>query len=169
MREMLFRGKRIDNGERVDGESINTQYDMNGKKHIYVGVLFSSDRTPLMQNVEWHEVIPETVGQYTGLTDKNGKKIFEGDIVKTQKMYDRPYSKNRKSKRHIGVVKYQVRSGDKFYNVDNGKWDRHIDYGTEWIVKVEDYGKFTHGAWGDFWDCEVIGNIHDNPELIKEV
>ena len=155
MREILFRGKRADNGEFVYGD---LSQHKTGKKFIKCGSAIHS-----------FEVVSETVGQYTGLADKNGTKIFEGDIVKTQEMYDRPYSKNRKSKRHIGVVKYQVRSGNTFYNVDTGEWDRHADYGAEWIVKVEDYGNFVHGSWGDFWDCEVIGNIYDNPELLKEL
>ena len=101
------------------------------------------------------------------LKDKNGKKIFEGDIVKTQERYDRPYSKSRRSKRHIGTVEYRVRSGNRFYNYETGEYDRHVDYEAEWIVKVEDYGKFVHGSWGDFFDCEVIGNIFDNSELLE--
>lgn len=153
MREILFRGKRKDNGEWVFGFVTM----MWGQIHI---VDIGNENTAYL-------VIPETVGQYTGLIDKNGKEIFEGDIVKTQERYDRPYSKNRKSKRHIGVVEYQIHSGSGFHNSKTGKWDRYMEYAAEWIVKVQDYGKFTYGSWGDFWDCEVIGNIHDNPELLK--
>lgn len=103
---------------------------------------------------------------FTGIHDKNGKEIYKDDIVLTQKRYDRPYSKNRKSKRHIGIVEYVIRGGGGFYNSKTGKWDRREEYGAEWIVNVEDYGKFVHGSWGDFYDCEVIGNIYENPTLL---
>lgn len=92
---------------------------------------------------------------FSGIHDKNGKEIYKGDIVLTQERYDRPYSKTRKSKRHIGVVEYEVYGCRGFH-----------EYRAEWVVKVKDYGKFVHGSWGDFYDCEVIGNIYENPELL---
>lgn len=168
MREILFRGQRADNDEWVIGYYVQKQDPLLvGVTYHYILTQEKDNCGCLMSTVSWYKVIPETVGQYTGLSDRNSKKIFDGDIVKTQERYDRPYSKNRKSKRHVGVVEYQIRSGSGFYNSETGKWDRYMEYEAEWIVKVQDYGKFTHGSWGDFWDCEVIGNIHDNPELLE--
>ena len=121
MREILFRGKRIDNGEWVEGFLMK----------------ISSMPFILVQNpsgtVLWFEVDPKTVGQFTGLTDKNGKKIFEGDILKY----------NNK----IGYVNYS-KGCFSVHDIDSEN-NPAID-----IVMFE-------------YEVEVIGNIHDNPELLE--
>jgi uncharacterized phage protein (TIGR01671 family) len=101
---------------------------------------------------EHDEVIPETVGQYTGLTDKNGKRIFEGDIVKIlyTDWISQPLEDTRSLEEYLdsltkkGVVDFAPYVG---WYLKNGKYDLSIISGT-------------HGY------IEVIGNIHDNPELI---
>lgn len=88
MREILFRGKRLDNGEWVESGNINTQTDMYGKEHTYMGLYETSNFAPLQRTIYWVEVIPETVGEYVGFEDKTRKKIFEGDVIE---VYDRRY------------------------------------------------------------------------------
>ena len=136
MREILFRGKRLDDGEWVDGYLYITH---NGEHEISI----YNDEV----NIErWtHEVDPSTVGQYTGLKDKNGKRIFEGDILHIAKIAD-------------GIVVYYQPPLDYPVNVVV-KWDL-----CAWMrEKLFDDNRYI--TFPDAWchyECEVIGNIHDN-------
>lgn len=142
MREIIFRGKRTDNGEWVEGSLI--QFEPKSVilfKSKETDVAFIFDEAFPSHLVE--VVITETVGQYTGLTDKNGKKIFEGDIVKREfTLYHSEKKKTRETQ--IGVVTYS--------DIDCGFY----------LEKACNLRK----PWdGD--TLEIIGNIHDNPELLK--
>ena len=142
-------------------------WDKNHKKMIYITDFYWFEEEGVHNSKGDGHCTNYELMPFSGIHDKNGKEIYKGDIVLTQERYDRPYSKNQKSKRHIGVVEYEVRGGSGFYNSESGKWDNHREYGAEWVVKVKDYGKFIHGVWGDFYDCEVIGNIYETPELLN--
>lgn len=141
-REILFRGKSLDTGEWVEGylvkkidpiyNDIETYYILNQKRDKF-GVL-----EPL---VTWTKVNAETIGQFTGLTDMNGVKIFEGDILKGQ--LDGEYPED------LTIVKVL--------------W-RH----TGWSIKQEGFDCEPLEK-SDGYLFEVVGNIHDNPEMLEEI
>lgn len=125
MREIKFRGKRLDNGEWLYGSLVI----LNGRYFIF-------------DDANRHEVDPTTVGEFTGLKDKNGKEIYEGDVIRS------PLSEDKTRPHRI------------FYHTGNAAFmgaliDRkelcYLRLDQDWIYK---FGK------------EVIGNIHD-PEFLK--
>lgn len=130
MREILFRGKSIEDNKWVYGDLIR-------EKKSFGEICTRIYRTT---NNGWEliDVNPETVGQYTGLTDKNSNKIFEGDICNFS---------NRSDIDNYGVVVY-----------DADETEFGIDYGSTYLG----LGRHYHPR-----DVEVIGNIYDNPELLE--
>ena len=136
MREILFRGKRADSGEWVEADVLQTRYHSG---HIEYQIM---PQTPVSSA---YSVLPETVGQYTGLTDKNGKRIFEGDICKFKRFNDV----------HVGKVVFNVTTASFIM------WYQPI---------VGAYGeKATQKMLLSVCDnIEVVGNIHDNPELMEQ-
>lgn len=130
MREILFRGERLDNGEWKYGSYVY-QY---GCHEILL------ERCEGEYGFDHYSVDPATVGQYTGLKDKHGKRIFEGDIV-TAYVYEAEYENEYLSNTPIKVTWC---SGYFFPFYLNGCWRSGVS------------------------DIEIIGNIHDNPELLKK-
>ena len=94
-----------------------------------------------------------------GQKDKNGRKIFEGDIVRTQPCSDRPYSKKAKFKEHIGVVRYHIRHFKNRFHEQ--------EYEAEWIVDIKDHGEYGCYDWSMFFKCEVIGTVFENSDLLE--
>ena len=138
MREILFRGKRTDNGEWVYGYYTKARDYLNGKE---MHIIFPPDveAFPHCEFAEYEEVIPETVCQYTGLTEKNGRKIFEGDILGGFLDEDYPEHKT------IVTVEWH-----------ECMWVTHQgNYHPDLLEK------------SDLDDFEVVGNIYDNPELLE--
>lgn len=119
MREILFRGKLKSNDEWSFG---------NLNVSLRAVVIITPDETPIGK---YGQVIPETVGQYIGLTDKNGKKIFEGDIVK-----------------------YKNSSPCEIAYIDS-----------QFVMMWKNFYRNFERVYDD--EIEVIGNIHDNPELLE--
>lgn len=128
-REILFRGKRLDNGEWIYG-----QYYL-GRENDYILTQKApcEEENKGLSPFKPHPADPNTVGQFTGMVDKDGNKIFEGD----------------------------------FYNMG----DLNILYLVVWHdsgFKGKQLGSSSYAGLGYWQDkIEIIGNIHDNPELLR--
>ena len=132
MREILFRGKRLDNGEWVEGIPIQN----------HIGTFICFDENPhychqygYMEIDEVICVVPETVCQYTGLTDRNESKIWENDIV-------------------------EILKEDGYLQIE---WQEDT---ASFVINSDSFTVTFDNYWGH--EMEVIGNIFDDPELLKE-
>ena len=162
MREILFRGKRANDGRWIEGYYMHHLNRMaspcdgikpEDEDHIILNDGFADWNMP--RDIVYTHVDPETVGQYTGLQDKNGKRIFEGDILAFP---------------DTGEDGYEYKEGYDFTNVATVCWNN-----SRW--ELDDFGDENSGVMDDmdYWHLtfveifpvsEIIGNIHDNPELI---
>lgn len=141
-REILFRGKR-GNGRWVYGSLVVSE---NIKPAIYY-----EEGKGLVKRLDWCYVKPDTIGQYTGLKDKNGVKIFEGDIIKTPRG-------------SIGEVVFGRAEEECTHREHRRKiTDVYTTYG--WVFKRAD--GFTIAIDDEILQGELIGNVTDNPELMK--
>lgn len=141
MREILFRGK-----------------DIVGNWHYGDFEYYTDDFVKIVnhsQQEHGKKVERETIGQYTGLTDKNGKKIFEGDIVKDITL---PIVCG------VGEIKFGEYETKMDSSLINDNYSHHIGFYIKW-ANILDFRKDLA-----FWKekIEVIGNIYDNPGLLKE-
>ena len=160
IREVIFRGKRTDNGKWECGDLLSPN-EFNAIPHIvYIAYLneygdIGEISTP---------VIPETVGQYTGLTDKNGVRIFEGDIFKfDDEVWESSYTSCGTEYDSFAVENYGVVGFDE----DMARFD-FIKYKfSENSVEADLHENHTIDFSEFVCELEVIGNIHDNPELLE--
>ena len=144
MREILFRGKRIDNGEWLEGSFLN---DRDGSFYICPAVsdISYGDGGNRRRIGCWYKVDPSTVGQYTGLKDKNSKRIFEDDVCSF-----REWSKGEMcwvGKVHWKHQQFMISGGP------NKECETMFELCLSRFIPE---------------NIEVIGNIHDNPELLEK-
>ena len=143
MRDILFKAKRIDNGEWVEGAYFPKSKYPTKKNRTLIWV-WQIGKFYCDYNCGYspYEVDEKTICQYTGLKDKNDKKIFEGDLIL---LMDRWYC----------AVEYDV---------ENARFILNGEY-----VKNEDEDEVTHSSFAPYYqnEIEVVGNIFDNPELLN--
>lgn len=156
MRDILFKAKRIDNGEWVMGGTI-IQFLDDGVRSFYIPqfnekCICEHDETTddilSFSDCRFYKVDPETICQYTGVTDKNGNMIWENDVVKY----------------HFGNDVAVIRFGEYQSPFDSTK-TKHIGFYVDW---ERGYLRKDLGYWTNMIEPIIVGNIFDNTELLEE-
>ena len=151
MREILFKAKRLDTGEWVEGYYLNIA---KINHFIYTGKIKLDGALKEVIAPEMYEINSDTLCQYTGLTDENGKKIWENDILRYSHEYEgSPFLKEGED------VKYRV--GAVFWSEWRGSW-AVCGRGKKKCIN-NDVFKYNRNPKR----TEVIGNVFDNPELLE--
>lgn len=145
MREILFKAKRIDNGEWVEGYLFDNGFDGEEKKYFVGGLIIEEYKGTAcdewdITGIDFCEIDPETICQFTGLCDKNGKRIWENDVVWL--VCD--------GKEHI----YQIVWDNSELDFKATKGEENYGTNYEYLLCCD--------------EIEVIGNIFDNKELLQE-
>lgn len=164
MRQIKFRGKRIDNGEWIEGYYGESFREISSD--IKTSYIVEMNRRP-----KGHDIHKKTLGQFTGLTDKNGKEIYEGDIVKITYC---PLGSNPNVIEYynIGVVEFKIktfgvtlkREGTLILDEERSL-SHHKTEETTYIHPTAGKNWFNESL--KFSKCEIIGNEFDNPELLN--
>lgn len=179
MREILFRGKRADNGEWVEGQLLFFKASVGTEAFALIVESCEWDNANEWFNLgKRAKVIPETIGQFTGLIDKNGKKIFEGDILKGKHNWHSWNHSSDNTEEEFFAQKirgaYGKHKSEEYALFDRDRYFYYRNYAVEYYAKnggyrVRNGGQF-HALTQSYIynrDLEIIGNIHDNPELLK--
>lgn len=147
----LFRGKRIDTGEWIVGSLlVDKQQDIDTGEQIEITGIYPSEYKDFAKKID-----SSTICQCTGLKDKNGKLIWENDIVKFE---------------DCGEEGYEYKEGFDFENkarveFTEGRWSL-TDFLSDNSIVID--GMYDYEEFMDLWgECEVIGNMIDNPELLE--
>lgn len=141
MREIIFKGKIKGSGEWIEGNLATVKWWLDGSPiTVIIPADAYLDPRSGQGTIRYVEVIPETVGQWSGRLDKNGKRIFEGDIV---------HQVSREGD-FMGIMTFDC------YGSFSTRWYKYEKYSIEKGFSLKDEDLF----------IEVLGNVHDNPELL---